>query len=481
MCFHCRGRAFWWLVLATGLPTLRTLHDPAQRRWLCDTLADLWLALHDPSASLRCRCQAAACFVVLPAALLFLSTHRTLGGGDSWPVVPTACSLVREGNAELSEYLDTAPDSYRAGKDGLPYCVHVTPRGVFSGYPSGMVVFALPVTAAARLVAADLDRPTVHLRLEKWTAAWVAAVCVGLFFLLALRLAEPGPAWLATLLLTAGSVMFSTVSHGLWQHGGVIFWALLVLLGEFGSPRPSLAVTLLQGAALGMMVPCRLSSALFIVPFGAWVLLRSPGRAVVLTLAALTAYFPWAAFYLCTDGTLLGPSTGQMAGIHWSTETLTALCGVLFSPARGLFVYQPWLLLAVLALVPAVRRQAVTGTRLSGQAPPSGWPWFCLTVIVLQVALVSAWHDWWGGHCWGSRLLAEVVPLAALLCVAPVAVLLRTRPGRVVLASLLGLAFLLHAAGVYRETRWEARVDIDHHPEMFWSLSRAPFLLPAPE
>jgi magnesium-transporting ATPase (P-type) len=108
---------------------------------------------------------------------------------------------------------------------------------------------------------------------------------------------------------------------------------------------------------------------------------------------------------------------------------------------------------------------------------PTGWAWMCLVVIVLQIALVSAWGCWWGGNCWGSRLLAEVVPLVALLCLAPIALLLRSFSGRMLLASLAVSAFLMHATGVYPPSSWETRVQIERHPEMVWSWSRAPFVL----
>jgi hypothetical protein len=222
-----------------------------------------------------------------------------------------------------------------------------------------------------------------------------------------------------------------------------------------------------------MMLPCRLSAALFVVPFGTWVVLRTARRVPFLVLGALATFAPWAIFYASVYGTPLGPSTFQMAGAYWSTHVWDSLAGVLFSPARGLFVYQPWLLLTVgqVALLWSAKRQETF------YPVPTCWRAFCLAVIALQVALVSSWYCWWGGHCWGSRLLAEVVPLGALLCVSPVALLLRQRWGKSLFATLAIGSFLIHASGVYRETCWEARVDVDKHPEAFWSWSQAPFLM----
>jgi hypothetical protein len=337
-----------------------------------------------------------------------------------------------------------------------------------------MVQFALPVTALARLAGADLANPVVRCRLEKWTGAWVAALALGLFWLTALRLAEPLPALLTSGLLACASVMFSTVGQGLWQHGGVIFWALVALLVEFHARgRPSWRGALLQGVACGMMMSCRLSAALFVVPFGAWVLVRQPRRAFFVAGCAALAYLPWAALHLSIYGNLLGPSTGQMGAGNWEW-TADKLLGLLVSPARGLLIYQPWLLLAVLAL-PGLR--LLLPSRNPGGAVPGGWQGFCLVAVLLQVGLVAGWRCWWGGHCWGSRLLAEAVPLLALLCVRPVALLWRRRSGRQVVTGVAVLAFLVHAAGVYWEPCWEARTGVERHPEVLWSWSRPPFLI----
>src|SRR5262249_31099697 len=146
-----------------------------------------------------------------------------------------------------------------------------------------------------------------------------------------------------------------------------------------------------------------------------WVLYREPRRAVLVAAAAVLFYAPWAWFYASTYGNPFGPSTQQLAGGNWSWK-LDSLWGVLASPSRGVLVYQPWLLLALAA--PLARPW-----RVAGRAGLAALGWFCVAVIGLQVALVSGWRCWWGGDCWGSRLVAEAVPVAALLCVGPVAVL----------------------------------------------------------
>src|SRR5207247_9485690 len=97
--------------LAGSVPALRLALDPAHRRQVPRAFAALWASAHAYArggGGLPWR--AALALVTLPAGALFLSNNRTLGTGDSWPVVPTACSLVTEGNWEIGEFLADVPE-----------------------------------------------------------------------------------------------------------------------------------------------------------------------------------------------------------------------------------------------------------------------------------------------------------------------------------------------------------------------------------
>jgi hypothetical protein len=467
-CLRGKGQHWFWILLGGGLPAARCLADASYRvrvrAWFAERWAEL-VAFRPASSPLPWR--AAFAWVVLPAVLFYLAGNHAMQEGDSRPVILTAGSLVREGNLEIREFLP-------AGE--MPYFAQHTHGGVYSSYPSGMVPFALPVAAAARLLGADFNSPQVHERLEKFTAVWVAGADLALFFLIALHLAGARPAWVTTLLLATGSAMFTTVGQALWQHGGVIFWSLTALLVEFrrDAGRGGSWGTALQGLACGSMLACRLSSALFVLAFGTWVLLRAPRRALALAAWSAVAFAPWALLYGSIYGNPVGPSVGQVGGFAGPGGLPEGFAAVLVSPGRGLLVYQPWLWLALLACVPAFQRPA------PGFAyGPAGWTAFCVAAVLLHLLLISAWGCWWGGHCWGSRLASETVPLLGLLCVRPVAALWQDRAGRgLVLASALG-GVLLHVPAVYlRADRWND-LYLDEHPEgMLWSWRDSPFLYP---
>jgi hypothetical protein len=152
----------------------------------------------------------------------------------------------------------------------------------------------------------------------------------------------------------------------------------------------------------------------------------------------------------------------------WGKDFLDSLMGVLFSPSRGLFIYQPWILLL---LVPIFYKIEVPKMK--------SWIYPAVISIVLQVLIISAWLSWWGGTCWGSRLLSETIPFFALLVVIPVEFLLSRKKGRLVLVLFLGLSGAMHFNGVFgKGSTWaqdypdKSKTEI----EMLWDWKHPPFL-----
>jgi hypothetical protein len=470
--------------LALLVPVLWWCLDASHRRQVNDRMRKHWdQCLAYPTRSLRLPWRATLVTIVFPLAMLYGTkgleigsadphpVSLVMGSGDTRPVILAAASLILERDWELSEYLPNSEE-----EDPFPYWFLRTPGGVYSSYPSGMVILALPVTAAARLAGAQFDQPQVRFRLEKLAASAVAIVALGLFFLIALHLVPAGPAWVATMFLGVGSAMYSTVGQALWQHDGVILGGLVILLVEFrAARRPGRFDTWIQGGACALMLACRLSAFVFIVPFGVWVLLRSPGRAIRLGLVTALAILPWMLMNWLIYQNLTGPSADQMSSRLWGGPG-AALDGVLLSPGRGLLIYQPWIVLALLAAIPSVRRRIPAP---EAKYLPRGWILFCLMVTALQLALVSSWGMWWGGHCWGSRLASEIVPLLGLLCLPAIAALFQTWRGKLILLLFLVVSALMHLPPVFlHPPSWNVYAEVDQHPERLWSWSDPPFLSP---
>jgi hypothetical protein len=461
------GRYSLWPLLGLALPVLRLVGSSSCRqRFRTTSWARLaaFAAGHGPAPW-----REAIRLVGFPFLVLNLAHGAILGAVDTQPVAPTAISLVRQGNVDLSEFLALRPWNPLTGRGSeRSAAFQRLPDGrILSAFPPGMVPWATAVAAGSRLMGADFDRPAAFLRLEKLTASLVASAVLTLFFLAACRFGPPGSALVTTVLLGTGSAVLTTVGLGLWQHGGVAFWLLLALRIEIQTHcQPSRQAIVVQAIALAQMLACRPTAALLVGLFGLWVLARQPRRAVILGLLTVVAYLPWVTFYATVYGNPLGPHTMLMnsGGQFWSFFRADRLLGVLACPSRGLFVYQPWAILAIGALaVPSLRRRG-----------PRGWPLFAAVAVTAHVVIIAAWHDWSGGWCWGSRLLTEIIPLLGLLAIPAVAALMRSRPGRAALVGLALCGLAVHLPAITRDAgRWNAVTD---HDANLWSWSNAPFL-----
>jgi len=98
--------------------------------------------------------------------------------------------------------------------------------------------------------------------------------------------------------------------------------------------------------------------------------------------------------------------------------------------------------------------------------------------LLLQWLVISYFPHWWGGFCYGPRLMTDAIPWVFLASViATAAYLQRPLHGRTVwlmrLSVTLTLAFTLfvNAGGAYGTSSidWNGRpTSIDEHPERLW-------------
>jgi hypothetical protein len=470
MVFHGRQSGPLCALGFLIVPVIGYVSSSTYRASIRSICRALWLEIEDFARHDRLPLAGAAAFIALPAGLVLLGLRAgsdSMVSADSQPVMMEATNLLSSGTSEIGRFLGRVDST-------LPYYATAMPKGIYSSYPSGMVVFALPTAAAARLAGADLSDGAARLRLEKWTAACVAAGSLALFLLLALHLADGATALVTTVLIGFGSAMYSTVGQALWQHGGVIFWALLALLAEFRIVRRHSAIpwTLIQALACAMMPACRLSSFIFLAVFGIWLFARSPRRACALFLLASVAYLPWGIFYHSIYGSFWGPSVRQAALGSWAFSLGEPWAAVLFSPCRGVLIYQPWLWLAGWGLVRWVSRR-----HSASRAVPAGWAWLCGIYVVLHVAMVCSWRVWDGGYCWGSRLASEIVPFGALLAIPAIGACWRSTPGRYFVAALICWSALFHVPAVLlKQDRWNDSHVISVSRAHIWAWSDPPYL-----
>jgi hypothetical protein len=209
--------------------------------------------------------------------------------------------------------------------------------------------------------------------------------------------------------------------------------------------RPVLQATLLSWAYF-----VRPTSALFIAAVSLY-LLRFE-RALFARYAVTGALWlgAFVAYSLAHFGSALPP---YYEARRLSLDGFGAhLLGHLIAPSRGLLVFAP-VLLVLSAWLLSYRRRLPAPRLLA----PS------LLAIAAHLVVVSAFPDWAGGHSYGPRMTADLVPWLFLLgCIALAPALSQARPACIVLAvAFCAWGVFVHARGALAEETWEWNLDTE--------------------
>jgi hypothetical protein len=116
-----------------------------------------------------------------------------------------------------------------------------------------------------------------------------------------------------------------------------------------------------------------------------------------------------------------------------------------------------------------------------------------MSIVILQILIVSLWPTWWGGYSYGPRLIADALPWMTLLAILGLAAC-ATDTGAVILGKaeiaiallLIALSIAINGLGAWSHATsdWNAAYDIDSHPERLKDWSNPQFvagLLPTPD
>jgi hypothetical protein len=222
----------------------------------------------------------------------------------------------------------------------------------------------------------------------------------------------------------------------------------------------------------------RPTNSVAVVAVTAWVILFHRSVLVRYLLAgaawlAAFVFYSWSQF-------------GQLLPHYYLADRLDfrsfwwALPGNLVSPSRGLLTFVPITLFVV-----------YLAARYAGDLPSPRLAALCAFVIVAHLVVASGFSPWWGGHCYGPRFTAGLVPWLALLTIQAIAARLSWRAHEQVGRSwrwrieiAVGSALLLTSVAINARgaadsatARWNVTpVNVDEHPERLWDWQHPQFL-----
>lgn len=426
------------------------------------------------------RAVAALLFAIVFAVYAF--PGRNGGSADTFPAELIPLTLVAEGNLDFNEFtcpVDTATGraiAYDATRcQPLPYYLTARNGRVLSVYPIIPGLMNLPAHLVAAVLGVDLVQQRFVIGLI--TAAAITAGAVAFMSLLLGALGyERSTQLFIAFTFAFGTLAWSSAGIGLWQHGPSLLLLILALLSIVRGKRSDLIWT---GFLLGVAVFNRPTNVLIALPLAVHVLRthRTDRRALIGFAVAGAVPLLLMAIY---SQMMLGSITalGQGQHMRFGADPLEGLAGVLVSPARGLFVFSPILLMGLLALPRLLRREAAAAPGAAGKpADPVAARRALLRALLFGTGLVilvhGLWHVWWGGHSFGYRLLTETLPGMLLLLAESWETVIRGSR-RLVIASgvLLALSLWANAMGALVTPCGFDTVPnaLDQHPERLWDV-----------
>jgi hypothetical protein len=403
-------------------------------------------------------------------ALIYLANDQEIGCGDTLPARLLPVAILRGDGPFLDRFNrpEVIPPLGASPPDFVPPYARRKRGQLVSFYPVAPALLALPVYWPQVLVLDRLqpgwDRDDARLnkytaRMAKSAGALIAALAgVALYHLL--RALGLGRAALpATVTAALGSPLWVEPSQSLWQHGPAAL-ALTVAMALLVPQPVSRRRLFLAGLASAALVCFRPQDAVFAVVIFLWVVryhLRDLAWFLpmpALLGAALLGYNYW--FF----GAALG-GYSEVTG-HYTTPLLAGMAGTLVSPSRGLFLFCPWVAVALLAAPAAV----------PGRLKSSSVVWWLAWGLVPYLLMMSKYTVWWGGHSFGSRYWADVVPLLAVLLACGLDwSWSRCRPAFAALGAAAALAlraFFIREFYYPTSSCNASPQDVDERPERLW-------------
>jgi len=436
--------------------------------------------------------------------LLFVLAFANLNDIWSPDVLPNALfawTVVREGDLDYDEFvfrpgeapnvpaptpkesslpdrLDSEAYFFRAcGESTATEAPHATrsPGGlpapgpndrVCSIFPPGIAFLAFPFFLPFVLAGADPLNLGLLVRVGHVAAATIEVIATLLLWSVLRRFVSSRWSLALVLLYFFGTSVRTVASQALWQHAGVHLAIAIALWLVFLARPVALWREFAAGVALGYGTVVRQTTAM-LVPFVPAARVRAT---IVAIVGAAIGVVPLLVYNMLAFGNPLEQGYGTKP---FDTSPLTGLYGLLLSPSRGLFVYEPYIIFAFATIVLLKPGRDHLELRLLSLT----YAWAATAI------LYSTYAEWWGGRVFGPRFLDDLAPaLFVLLAWGIGHGLLARWPVRALfwVCAAWSLLIFQAAAFAYDQNTWDlhpTNINVDPSRLLDWGNAQWLFVL----
>ncbi|MFD2055897.1 hypothetical protein ACFSQT_23375 [Mesorhizobium calcicola] len=438
------------------------------------------ITAHVPAVSepafrrIRARDVAMALLLGLLSFLVYNANLRSITAADSYAARYLPFSIWQNHSLTLNPILTTVAQGRKPPatpeNDGTAHWIlKVGGDRYVSKFPIAVPVilspFYLPAVIYLNHHGSDpLLFDKVARIMEKLCASSLAAVSVGLLYLLLRRRTDEGLAAILSLLYAFGTTTWVISSQALWMHGLaqlLIVATMLLLTG----PSTALRVVL-AGLLCGLIAANRQPDAILAAGLGIYGLWWSGRMRPLLVLSGMLPVALTLAYNLMIVGNVAGAYALHVRPGDFNHDIVGGIAGLLVSPTRGLFVFSPFLL-----FVPIFCRRVAAERSERGLTVAVG------CAMIVQVAFY-AMIDWRQGISWGPRWLTDMLPM--LMWMLPPVVKTLSRNGRVAFGFASLLAISIQAIGAFWYTgAADIAIVSTHGPGRMrpaWDIQNAAFI-----
>jgi len=376
----------------------------------------------------------------LGALLLYNLNCRPISSGDTVTASLLPVQVVLHGRLDFNAFEPRLKQFY----GGNAYFLYAKDGRYYSSYPVAQPLLLTPLYAPLMLVPAARTLPVateilVSRILEKLVASVIAAASVAFLFLLLRRITSERRALLLAVVYAFATNTWSTSSQALWQHGAsqLTIVVSLLCLERFLEDQSRWRAAAGAGLFAALSTAMRPTDVLFFAASLAVVSWRARRPSLLASYAGFGALIggSLALYNLRLFGNVRGWYTQSIDGAFWS-----GLVGLTVGPSHGLFVYSPVLLFSL---------AGAYFCRRAGSVPQRVLLPITLLFTVSHVAFYSYWPIWWGGDCYGPRLLTDVLPCLILLLAAALGWVARHRVLKAAFAATLVFSIGVQLVGVF--------------------------------
>lgn len=411
---------------------------------------------------LKTRSGTALIFVLFVAFVAVLSAKVRYTGSDPRATLLLSESIIRHGTLKLDNYGSDALESYG-------YVIHKKNGHYYSYFPIGTSLASIPFV----VIANGLGREMLSSegRVQVVISAVVSIAILLFLFGLARLFLDSNNALLISSVFWFGTSFSSTIGTALWSHDFAVLFALMAVYFSVKSVQMGQSVPwYLIAVLLFSAYLCRPTLAI-LAPF-VLVFLFSYSRVGAIKSGMLLATL-FVAFILFSLHEF-----GQALPDYYLPQRLNgerfyeALYGNVFSPARGLLIYSPFLAFSWLCIKYSEKTWKISKAWL---AIGIGWP-------VAHLIFISRFPHWWGGHSYGSRLMVDALPGLFLLTLYTWPRNIRAVIGKMpVWLLILSCLFSMAAntiQGLFNKytVEWNGSPNVDEHPEYLFDWNYPQFL-----